>query len=86
MNAGEEKSARTNKASKQILDAELMQREKKTARLKAMRLEKEDAEREALAAAPPAPPKKKAIRKKAAPGAVKSTAKSPATTKAKAKA
>ena len=78
MNAGEEKSARTNKASKQILDAELMQREKKTARLRAMRLEKEDAEREALAAAPPAPAKKKAVRKKAAPSAAKSPAKAKA--------
>lgn len=66
MNAGEEKSARTNKASKQILDAELLQREKKTARLKALRLEKEVAEAEALAAAPPKPAKKPA-RKKAAP-------------------
>ena len=75
MNAGEEKSARTNKASKQILDAELMQREKKTARLKAMRLEKEDAEREALAAAPPAPSKKKAVRKKPAATPAKTKAK-----------
>lgn len=70
MNAGEEKSARTNKASKQILDAELLQREKKTARLRALRLEKEDAEREALAAAPPKPAKKP-MRKKAASGAAK---------------
>ncbi len=86
MNAGEEKSARTNKASKQILDAELMQREKKTARLKAMRLEKEDAEREALAAAPPVPAKKKAVRKKAEPGAAKAPAKAKSPAKAKAKA
>jgi hypothetical protein len=73
MNAGEEKSARTNKASRQILDAELSQREKKTARLRALRLEKEDADRAALAAAPPKPAKKPA-RKKAASGAAKSKA------------
>ena len=73
MNAGEEKSARTNKASRQILDAELSQREKKTARLRALRLEKEDAERAALAAAPPKPAKKP-VRKKAASGAAKGKA------------
>ena len=66
MNAGEEKSARTNKASKQILDAELVQREKKTARLRALRLDKEEAERLELAAAPPVKKlAKKPARKKA---------------------
>lgn len=63
MNAGEEKSARTHKASQQIMDAELVSREKKTARLKALRLEKEEADRAELAANPPPP--KKAARKKA---------------------
>ena len=32
MNAGEEKAARTHKASRQIMDAEIVSREKKTAR------------------------------------------------------
>jgi hypothetical protein len=64
MNAGEEKSARTHRASKQIMDAEVLSREKKTAKLKALRLEKEDAERAAPAAAPVA---KKPARKKKAP-------------------
>ena len=54
MNAGEEKSARTHRASRQIMDAEVLSREKKTARLRALRLEKEEAEQAARAAAPPA--------------------------------
>lgn len=62
MSAGDEKSARTHKVSQQIMDAEALSREKKTARLKALRLEKEEAERAELAANP-APPKKSARKK-----------------------
>ena len=65
MNAGEEKAARTNKASRQIMDAEIVSREKKTARLRALRLEKDEAEQAALEAAGPVA-KKPARKKKAA--------------------
>jgi hypothetical protein len=65
MNAGEEKSARTHRASRQIMDAEVLSREKKTARLKALRLEKEEAEQAARDAAPPVV-KKPARKKKVA--------------------
>ncbi|MBU2105902.1 hypothetical protein [Mesorhizobium sp. 10J20-29] len=65
MNAGEEKAARTHKASRQIMDAETVSREKKTARLRALRLEKEEAEQAAIAAAPPVA-KKPARKKKVA--------------------
>jgi hypothetical protein len=63
MSAGEEKAARTNHASKQIMDAETVSREKKTARLRALRLEKEAAEAAAEAANPVVA---KPVRKKAA--------------------
>lgn len=43
--AAEQKIARTDAAARQIMNAELAAREKKTARLKALRREKEDAER-----------------------------------------
>lgn len=67
MNAGEEKAARTNKASRQIMDAEVVSREKKTARLKALRIEKEATEQAILDAAPPVV--KKPARKKKVPAA-----------------
>lgn len=65
MNAGEEKAARTHKASRQIMDAEIVSREKKTARLKALRVEKEATEQAARDALPPVV--KKPARKKKAP-------------------
>lgn len=65
MNAGEEKAARTHKASRQIMDAEAVSREKKTARLKALRLQKEEADQAIIDAAPPVV--KKPARKKKAP-------------------
>lgn len=67
MNAGEEKAARTHKASRQIMDAETVSREKKTARLKALRIQKEEAEQAAIDAAPPVV-KKPARKKKATAG------------------
>ncbi len=65
MSAGEERAARTNHASKQILDQEMVSREKKTARLKALRLQKEAADVAAEAAnpVPPKPVRKRAVKK-----------------------
>ncbi len=65
MSAGEERAARTNHASKQILDAETASREKKTARLKALRLQKEAADVAAEAANPTVakPARKRAAKK-----------------------
>ena len=67
MSAGEEKSARTHQASKLIIDAEVVSREKKTAKLKALRLAKEEADEAARAAAPPVvkPVRKKRVKKDA---------------------
>lgn len=50
--AAEEKIARTDAAARQILDAEASARRKKTARLRQLRLEKEEAERNEAAASP----------------------------------
>jgi hypothetical protein len=63
LHAAEQKIARTDTAARQIMSAELAAREKKTARLRELRLEKEEAER-AENAKNPAPVK--AVRKKAA--------------------
>ena len=43
--AAEQKSARTDAAARQIMNNELAAREKKTARLRQLRLDKEEAER-----------------------------------------
>jgi hypothetical protein len=50
--AAEEKITRTNAAARQILNDEASARQKKTARLRQLRLEKELAERNEAAAAP----------------------------------
>jgi hypothetical protein len=50
--AAEEKIARTNAAARQILNDEASARQKKTARLRQLRLDKEQAERSEAAAAP----------------------------------
>ena len=60
--AGEQKSARTDLAARQIRNTELAARQKKTARLRELRLEKEKAERLEQADKPAAP---KRARKKA---------------------
>jgi hypothetical protein len=53
--AGEQKSARTDSAARQIMNTELAARQKKTARLRELRLEKEKAERLKQANNPAAP-------------------------------
>jgi hypothetical protein len=53
--AGEQKSARTDSAARQIMNTELAARQKKTARLRELRLEKEKAERLEQADKPTAP-------------------------------
>jgi len=63
LHAAEQKIARTDTAARQIMSAELAAREKKTARLRELRLEKEEVER-AENAKNPAPVK--GVRKKAA--------------------
>ena len=60
--AGEQKSARTDSAARQIMNTELAARQKKTARLRELRLEEEKAERLEQANNPAAP---KRTRKKA---------------------
>jgi hypothetical protein len=50
--AAEEKIARTNAAARQILNDEASARQKKTARLRQLRLDKELAERSEAATAP----------------------------------
>jgi hypothetical protein len=50
--AAEEKIARTNAAARQILNDEASARQKKTARLRQLRLDKEQAERSEAATAP----------------------------------
>lgn len=52
---GEQKSARTDLAARQIMNTELAARQKKTARLRELRLEKEEAERLEQADKPAAP-------------------------------
>jgi hypothetical protein len=52
---GEQKSARTDLAARQIMNTELAARQKKTARLRELRLEKEEAERLERADKPAAP-------------------------------
>jgi hypothetical protein len=61
--AAEQKIARTDAAARQIMNSETSARERKTARLRQLRIEKEEAER-VEAAKNPAPPKR--IRKTAA--------------------
>lgn len=53
--AGEQKSTRTDLAARQIMNTELAARQKKTARLRELRLEKEEAERLEQADKPAAP-------------------------------
>jgi hypothetical protein len=53
--ASEQKSARTDLAARQIMNTELAARQKKTARLRELRLEKEEAERLEQADKPAAP-------------------------------
>lgn len=50
--AAEQKIARTDAAARQIMSAETTARERKTARLRQLRLEKEEAERDAAAKSP----------------------------------
>ncbi len=67
LHAAEQKIAKTDTAARQIMSAELVAREKKTARLKLLRLEKEEAERveEAKKPAPVKGARKKASAKTA---------------------
>ncbi|MEI5679894.1 hypothetical protein G6N74_19025 [Mesorhizobium sp. CGMCC 1.15528] len=65
LHAAEQKIAKTDTAARQIMSAELVAREKKTARLKVLRLQKEEAARVEEANNPA--PVKRAPRKKALP-------------------